>query len=189
MSGATLNDIVTSIISAEPPGSITTKIVGIDGCGGSGKSTLAANLAAQLPDAQIIHTDDFASWDNPLNWWPRLLEQVLTPLMQNRAGRYQRYDWGAGELAEWHDVPAGGIVLIEGVSALRREFRGAYALGIFVNTPRALRLERGLARDGTDALAQWQDWMAAEDAYIADHKPQEFARYVVNGADSELYKL
>ena len=172
MTNASFHDIIAAITRAKPPHAMTTKILGIDGCGGSGKSTLAEKLAAALPNTQVIHTDDFASWDNPLNWWPRLIEQVLAPFMKNRAGRYQRFDWEKNELAEWHDVPLGGIVLLEGVSALRREFRDAYSHGIFVNAPRALRLERGLARDGDDALALWQEWMAAEDAYLSDHKPQ-----------------
>lgn len=95
---------------------------------------------------------------------------------------------GKTTMAEWHDAPVGGIVLVEGVSALQREFRDAYSYGFFVNAPRALCLERSLARNGTDALAQWQAWMGSEDAYIADHKPQEFADEIVNGARSDMYK-
>ncbi|MGR3661486.1 MAG: hypothetical protein ACU0CA_09935 [Paracoccaceae bacterium] len=82
---------------------------------------------------------------------------------------------------KWHEVPTGGIIIIEGVSSLRHEFRPAYNYGVFVNTPRALRLECGLARDGQQALPLWQEWMAAEDCYIADHKPQEFSDEIVNG--------
>lgn len=59
-------------------------------------------------------TDDFASWDQPLNWWPRLQEQVIAPLLQ------QRYDWQRRELAEWLVVPAAPVVLIEGVGSSGR---------------------------------------------------------------------
>jgi len=55
------------------------KVLAIDGHGGSGKSTLAEALAKQL-NAEIIRTDDFASWDNPLNWWPLLIEYVFEPI-------------------------------------------------------------------------------------------------------------
>lgn len=40
-----------------------TKLVAVDGPGGAGKSSLAAQLATAC-DATLIHTDDFASWDN-----------------------------------------------------------------------------------------------------------------------------
>lgn len=41
-----------------------TRFIAIDGHGGSGKSTLAKLLAKHF-NAEIIHTDDFAGWDNP----------------------------------------------------------------------------------------------------------------------------
>ncbi len=48
----------------------STLFVSIDGHGGSGKTTLAKKLSALL-DCEVIHTDDFASMDNPKNWWPK----------------------------------------------------------------------------------------------------------------------
>ena len=57
----------------------STKVIGIDGHGGSGKSTLAAHLGERLR-AEIVHTDDFASWDNPKDWWPLLIERIFEPL-------------------------------------------------------------------------------------------------------------
>ena len=178
---------IANQIKAAPRREFQTKIIGIDGCGGAGKSTLAEALTKALPRSILIHTDDFSSWDTPVNWWPRLIEQVLAPLKNDHAGRYQRYDWNTRKLAEWHDVPVGGTVLIEGVTALRREFREAYAFGIYVSAPAELRLQRGLDRDGAQALPQWKDWMAAEDRYVADHKPQDVADLVIDGTDERLY--
>ncbi|MBT7203398.1 MAG: hypothetical protein HN867_07910, partial [Deltaproteobacteria bacterium] len=60
-----------------------SRIVAIDGCGGAGKSTLATKLAVLLDDCPVIHTDDFASWDHPLDWYPRMIAQVLEPLRHN----------------------------------------------------------------------------------------------------------
>lgn len=54
-------------------------LIAVDGHGGSGKSTLASLLSEKLK-AEIIHTDDFAAWDNPLNWWPLVIERVLEPI-------------------------------------------------------------------------------------------------------------
>jgi Tfp pilus assembly pilus retraction ATPase PilT len=56
--------LVTDII--ERPGPV--RLVAVDGPGGSGKSTFAACLSAAANNAPIVHTDDFASWDNPINW-------------------------------------------------------------------------------------------------------------------------
>ena len=46
---------------------MTTKIIAIDGPGGAGKSSLAEQLSKELGNALILHTDDFASWEKPLN--------------------------------------------------------------------------------------------------------------------------
>ena len=68
--------------SASVPVGVSTKIIAIDGCGGAGKSTLAAQISAALGSCPVIHTDDFASWDNPLGWYDRMIDQVLKPLKQ-----------------------------------------------------------------------------------------------------------
>jgi uridine kinase len=75
----------------------------------------------------------------------------------------------------------GRLLLIEGVTSTRREFRPFLAARIWIECPRALRLERGLLRDGSDALANWESWMAAEDTYIADHQPHRDADFTIHG--------
>ena len=72
---------------------MTTKIVAIDGPGGAGKSTVAKRLAEELGGAPIVETDDFASWTDPLDWWPRLISDVLEPLARNEPSRYRRSNW------------------------------------------------------------------------------------------------
>lgn len=155
---------------AQPPKRMRTTIVAIDGFGGAGKSTLAAAIAEEYR-ATTVHTDDFAAWDNPIDWWPRLLAQVLKPLGANQKGHYQRYDWDARQLAEWHDIELGGLVITEGVTSSRREFRPYLSGAIWVDTPPELRLRRGLERDGAQALAQWQQWMAAERQWAEVDRP------------------
>jgi Mg-chelatase subunit ChlI len=86
---------------SEFPESVGDRIaVGIDGCGGAGKSTLAKALCQLLPHCQVIHTDDFASWEEPIEWWERMQGQVLLPLREGRQARYQRYNWTAHLLEE-----------------------------------------------------------------------------------------
>ncbi|MFI9404468.1 uridine kinase [Nocardia sp. NPDC052316] len=98
---------IVARVQASEPRLGSTKLVAIDGPGGAGKSTLAAQLARAC-DATVVPTDSFASWDNALDWWPRLERQVLEPLGRDEVGRYQRYDWEQRELAEWHEVAPGG---------------------------------------------------------------------------------
>jgi uridine kinase len=155
-------------------------VVAVDGLGGAGKSTLATALATEL-GAVVIHTDDFASWDVPLEWWPRVLAEVLEPLSEGRLARFQRYDWDRRELAEWHEVAPGGVVVLEGVSSSRVAFRPFLAFTVWVETPRALRLERGLERDGADAQPLWEGWMAAEDDWVEREHPRDSADYLVDG--------
>lgn len=178
---ASLREIVEKIRAAKAPGKMLSKVIAIDGPGGAGKSTLAAKISMALGDAPIIHTDDFASWENPLNWWPRLIEQVLEPLSANWPARYQRYDWITKQLAEWHDVQPVQFIVLEGVSASREAFRPYLAFSIWVDTPRDERLRRGLERDGEDARGLWEQWMAEEDRYVEREDPVKNADVVVSG--------
>jgi uridine kinase len=154
--------------------------VGVDGCGGAGKSTFAARLSEAWEGSEVVHTDDFASWDCPLDWWPRLLEQVLIPLSEGKVARYQKYDWVKREMGEWVELAASRVVL-EGVSATRPEFRPYLAYRIWVECPADLRLRRGLERDGEEMEGQWREWMAAEDAYMARDTPHTQADLIIDG--------
>jgi uridine kinase len=182
--------LLQAIADAQAPRGMATKIVAVDGGGGAGKSTLAKHLSGWLGVAPVVITDDFASWGNPLGWWPRLLEQVLEPLGKNQPAHYQRYDWKSHQLAEWHDVEPGGIVILEGVSAMRKEFRPYLTYRIWVHTPAGQRLERGLANDrgiwGEDNPDQWQQWQAAEIAHYEQDQPEAVADLVVE-AGTEHY--
>ena len=84
-------------MQSHPPAGMRTRVVAIDGQGGAGKTTLARAVAEALGDAPVVHTD-FASPEDPKDWWRRLLADVLCPLSQGRAGRYRPYDWVAGRL-------------------------------------------------------------------------------------------
>jgi uridine kinase len=157
-----------------------TRLVAIDGPGGAGKSTYAARLA-EACHAQVLHTDDFASWENPLHWWPGLEEQVLGPIAADQAGRYQRYDWHRQALAEWHTVIPGGVLILEGVSSARAAVRDRLSPSVWVETPRHIRRARGLARDGSEADALWEEWMNDEDAHFTSDRTREHADVIVSG--------
>ncbi len=170
--------LVAEVLSCPGP----VRLVAVDGPGGAGKSTFAARLARHAGDVAVVHTDDFASWVEPLEWWPRLLAQVIDPLVAGDEGRFQRYDWAEARLAEWVTVPRRPIVIIEGVSSGRREWREHLAYCVFVTSPEQIRLQRGLERDGAQMLDQWRSWMAAEDRHFAEDGVADRADLIVDGA-------
>jgi uridine kinase len=163
----------------ELPGPV--RIVAIDGPGGAGKSTFAERLSAAAGGAPIVHTDDFASAADPTNWWPRLLEQVILPLAGNERGRYQRYDWPSETFAEWCTVDPSPIVIIEGVSAGRKEWLEHLSFVIWVETPRAVRLRRGIERDGHSAADDWDAWMSSEDRHYERDPTRQRADAIIDG--------
>ncbi len=170
-------------------------LIGIDGCGGSGKSTLAQNLHKVLPSVTLVEGDDFyrptavrparnQAIENPGSAydWKRLYTQVIEPLNHSQSARYQKYDWRQDQLTEWHTVPATGTAIIEGVYTTRPELSEFYDIRIWVTCPRNIRLTRGLARDGEQHRDLWEnEWMAAEDRYIALHNPQKQAHFLILG--------
>jgi uridine kinase len=158
-------------------------VMAVDGPGGAGKSTFAARLSDALDGMPVVHTDDFASWNEPIEWWPRLLEDVLEPLAGGRAARFQPYNWVTRSRDSWIEIDAPRIIL-EGVSANRLAFSPHVAFAIWIETPRQVRLARGLERDGAQMHDQWSVWMAAEDAYIKLEAPDERSDLVVSGLAS-----
>ena len=171
------DDVVARIRAL--PGDV--RLVAVDGCGGAGKSTLAARLAADLGDCPVLHTDDFASWEQPLDWWPRMLAEAIQPLADGRAARFRRSEWGTSRLGDLVTVDPAPFVVVEGVSASRIEWAHLLSFAIWVETPRDIRLRRGLGRDGDAARPLWERWMAEEDDYVARDRPDARADVVVAG--------
>jgi uridine kinase len=160
------------------------RLVAVDGPGGAGKSVFAERLAAALGDTPIAHTDDFASWENPLRWWEGLEAHVLHPLQQGRLARFRAYDWGAREAGEWREIPPKDVVILEGVSSSRRVVASRLSFAVWIDTPRDLRLARGIERDGAAMRGQWDAWMAEEDAHFEADRARDRADLVVDGTPS-----
>jgi uridine kinase len=167
-----------------------TLLVAVDGHGGSGKSTFADGLARASGDAvhtddnaHVVHTDDFAyaGLTSGLDV-DRLRRQIVEPLTRDESARHQRFDWQSQQLAEWHEIAPGGLVVVEGVSSLRRELGRPWDLSVWVEAPRSVCLRRGLERDGQDAEPLWRQWLAAEDAYVDRDDPRGVADLIVDGA-------
>ncbi len=183
MTEVDLQKITDGIAASKAPDNMPVKIVAIDGHGGAGKSTLAKQLAVALKDAEIVRTDDFASWDNPTDWWPEVIKRILEPI-QNGAKTlsYQPTSWGPDHHpAKIENQPVKPIMILEGVGSARLELQPYLSYAIWVETPIDICLQRGLERDGQDALPKWQKWIDEEDQYIARDNPKTYANVIVSG--------
>jgi uridine kinase len=172
------DELARTLLAADGP----VRLVGIDGCGGAGKTTFATRLARAAGQAPIVHTDDFASHDVPIDWWPRLLAEVIEPLLAGRRATYSAYDWVRRTAGPTRHVDPAPLVVIEGVGACRGAWRRRLVASIWIDTPREERLRRGLARDGAELADFWRDWMIAEDRYVAAEDPAGHVDIVVDGA-------
>jgi len=162
------------------------RIIGIDGCGGAGKTTFARRLTAAADDNwPTIHTDDFATHDEPMQWWPRMLDQVIQPLLAGRPATFRPYDWMQRRPGEPATIAPSEVVVIEGVGATRAAWRDRLALRIWVDTDSDLRLRRGLERDGDELADFWRSWREAEDDYVEAEQPLQHADLVVAGDPAE----
>src|SRR5207247_123785 len=99
---------------------------------GAGKTAFATRLAHSLGNAAVIHTDDFASWENQREWWPDLEVQVLRPLARGETASYVAYDWAARRPGERREIAAREVILLEGVSSARRAVFGRLTLAVWV---------------------------------------------------------
>lgn len=165
-----------------------TVFIAVDGHGGSGKSTLAKLLSEKL-HASLIQTDDFASWDNPRNWWPLVVERVFEPIKEGaKTLSYPRSKWWENHHPEPAvNQPVTPIMILEGVSSSRKEFRDYISLSIFVDASKEVCLQRGVKRDSRtgksaeELRAMWEKWFNDEEEYIQRDHPQEHADIVMDG--------
>lgn len=170
------------------------RLLCIDGPAGSGKTTLAAAVVDALPpevSVQVVHLDDvYPGWSGLAEGVDRVARLLVAPLARAEAGGYRRYDWVAGQEAEWHDVSPADLLVLEGVGAGSADFATHITTLVWVEAPRDVRLARGLERDielhGLDGdcdllRARWQAWSADEDALHARQRTRERADVVVEG--------
>jgi len=151
-------------------------LVGIGGHGAAGKTTLARMVSG----AQIVSTDEF--WDGAGFDLDRLEREVVAPLARGDAATFASYDWAARETRGSRTIDPAGVVIVEGVCALHRKLRDAYAVRVWVEASYDVRLARAIARDGEAARQTWVDvWMPSEDRYVEHDDPVGCADLVISG--------
>lgn len=154
--------------------SLTSGIIAIDGPSGAGKSTVADELVRRLRDrrvgVQLIRTDDFATWEDPVAWWPELETDVVRSFLRRHDYRYHPRVWRDG-------VPHRGslvwlrwepLLIIEGVSSARRRIASQLTHALWLDGGTAEeRLARTVARDGEAARPQLVHWQGFERGWFA----------------------
>lgn len=173
-------------ILATPPRLGPVRLVAVDGPSGAGKSWFADRLA-KAADIPVVHTDDLLEgWDDQFTFWARLEEQVLEPLRHGRSATYRKYLWHRQAFGcDPVTVEPAAAVLLEGVSAARREIRPELSFSVFVTAPSGLRWRRALARDGRDDIAfraYLERWRVNEDEHFAAEATAAHVDLVVDGA-------
>ena len=188
MSLAELVDLINVLAERAP-----LTMVAFDGPSGSGKSTLTLNLQKLLPGSQVVDIEFFYSdvgvdppdglspeecYEQHVDW-RALDEQVLRPLRRGETGSYQLYDWIAEQKGDWVSVTPEGIVLINGLYAMRPELMDVYDLTVYVDTPPTERTARLATRPDNPVWVE--RWAIGFDWYIDHMRVEERADIVISG--------
>ncbi|WP_169726913.1 uridine kinase family protein [Nakamurella lactea] len=184
-SNPSLTEVANTILALDPRHP-PTAVVAIDGPSGSGKTTLADRLgdavAARHRSVALIHVDDLlAGWDGLADLPGDLLRWVLEPVAAGRRARYHRYDWTADRYAEWCEVPAAQVLIVEGVGSGALTAAPLLDLLLWVEAPEPIRFDRGIARDGEAYRPNWQRWALQEAAMFAGDRTRERADVRLDG--------
>ena len=192
----TVATVVASVLAA-PATLGAGRLVCVDGPSGAGKSTLAAALDRGFRDAlrpsggrsRVLRMDDvYDGWAGLGTGMATVATSVVGPLRSGVAGRYRRFDWHATAWAEERSLPPCDVLVVEGVGAWSTAIRDAVTCLVWVETPSAVRLERGVARDG-EAMRPWLlAWRAQEEAMYAAERTRDHADVVVDGQTGTVRK-
>ncbi len=179
------------ILFARPPKNGRFYTVAIDGRAGSGKTAFTKELTRHLPDFVFLSGDDYFEPSNSKEVWgsfndERFIEEVIKPLRESNRIVYRPYDWEANPPISKR------IVTIEKGLCLERcysfKFELDWDLKIWIETPRKLCFERGVARERLPketVIKTWSEvWQPLEDDYIEKHKPKDQADIVIDGTSS-----
>lgn len=167
------------------------KLVAIDGLPVSGKSTLAERFETELA-ATTLYLDDFirpeAEWRGQIDpafpfGYIRYDEYraAVETVARRETARYRLYDWSLGKLSGEKVIEPGGLVLIEGVSALHPALAPLYDLRLWVESDATTTLSASLARGVGDWEKEWRElFLPSVDLYLRTD-PRKRADYLVAG--------
>jgi hypothetical protein len=160
-------------------------VLAVDGRSSGGKTTLAGRLAAAVPGAVVVHTDDVAWWHAAFDWVDLLVDGVLAPVRHGAAVSYRPPKWDERGRPGAIEVPAGAsLVVIEGVGAGRRELTGLIDGVVWVQTDPEETTRRDAVRVAAGEItpSNYAAWMAEEAPFVAAQRAWERAFVTVCGS-------
>lgn len=162
-------------------------VVGVSGYAGSGKSTLVRDVVERRSDMVRLRGDDFLDpsrshrrspdWDGVER--ERLVQEVLAPFREQRAGVFRRFDWSRRVLGEPEPIPEAEVLIIDLIGLFHPDALASLDLTIWVDVPLEVARERGMARDrasGRDHERLWRDvWVPNEIDFERTFAPRDHA--------------
>ena len=172
---------VRSLLPAE-----NLALILVDGRSGSGKSTFAERLARIL-DGAVVHSDDISWHHDPIHWADVLVDGIIAPWRRGEPVYFRPPGWVVQGRPGAIEVPPQPVLIVEGVGVGRSGLAARAELVVWVQSDRDEARRRGLQRDvelgrtPNEAEAFWDEWMRAEEPFLADDRPWSRAALVVNG--------
>ena len=160
-------------------------VLAVDGRSSGGKTTLAGRLAAEVPGAVVVHTDDVAWWHAAFDWVDLLIDGVLAPVRRGTAVSYRPPKWDERGRPGAIEVPSGAsLVVVEGVGAGRRELISLVDGVVWVQTDpdEAARRDAVRVAAGEITPSNYAAWMAEEAPFVAAQRAWERAFVTVCGS-------
>jgi uridine kinase len=159
-------------------------VVALDGPSGAGKTTLARGIELALEPTgpvAVVHMDHlYPGWDG-LSQAPGLLtRQVLEPLARSERASYRLWSWVRDEWSGTREVPPCRFLVVEGCGSSVGPAGPYAAVAVFVDADVALRMRRGIERDGEAYRPQWQRWADQETALFSADATRERADLVLD---------
>lgn len=183
-----MDDVVSAAVVhalARRLGATGENTVLIDGPSGAGKSTFAAALvdrlrsghrSASAPAPRLVAMDSiYRGWAGLDDAACRVGPEILLPHSRGVTGRFRRWNWASATRGAVVDVPAGGILVLEGCGALDRRNIGFSSLRIWIDADDVVRRDRALRRDGAVFETHWDEWDEQFSRYVMLNRPAESA--------------
>ena len=138
-------------------------IIAIDGRSGSGKTFFAESLPSKLPNARVVHLDQFDMYKGDPSI-QMVIDEVIKPFKSSKDNQ---------------------ILILDGIFSLSSKFDQYTDYKIWIEYPADLGYKRGLERDralnGIDNSDKWINyWLPKEEEYVTNENPQKKANHIIN---------
>ena len=159
-------------------------VIALDGPSGAGKTTLAHGIELALTPSgpvSVVHMDHlYPGWDGLAQAPALLTTQVLEPLARGERATYRLWSWVREQWSGTRDVPPCRYLVVEGCGSSVGPAGSYAAVSVFVDADSALRMRRGIERDGEAYRPQWQRWADQETALFSADATRERADLVLD---------